>query len=64
MYSLCMENMSDTQREAWIDRRVQRALSTDSRYVNAENAEEQADAEAAITREAEVALARLSGAAE
>jgi hypothetical protein len=37
--------------EAAIDAMVQRQLAVDPRYRNAENAEEQAEAEAAIERE-------------
>lgn len=58
-----MEHTSESQREAWIDRRVQRALSTDGGYRNAENAEEQTEAEERITREAEAAWTRRTGAA-
>lgn len=54
--------MSDTQREAWIDRRVQRALRTDSRSIYAANATEEASAEADITAEAEAAADELFGA--
>ena len=45
--------------EAALDRIVQSRLRTDRRYLNAANAEEQAEAEAAIEREAIRAVARL-----
>lgn len=59
---MCMENTGDTQREAWIDRRVQRALRTDSRSIYAANATEEASAEADTTAEAEAAADELFGA--
>jgi hypothetical protein len=43
----------DVDIERAVDSRVQRRLSTDPRYRNAENAEEQSAAEEAITREVE-----------
>jgi len=42
---------NEAQYEAAIAAIVQRRLATDPRYRNAENAEEQAEAEAAIERE-------------
>lgn len=41
--------MNDSQYEEVIDRRVQRLLSSDAAYRNAENAEQQAEREAEIT---------------
>jgi len=49
--------VSEAVFEKMLDLRVQRALMRDSRYRNAENAMEQADAEATIERECEDALA-------
>lgn len=43
--------MTDAEYERLVDARVQRALATDPRYRNAENAEEQAEAEREIERE-------------
>lgn len=51
--------MTDSEYERLVDARVQRALKTDPRYVNAENAEEQAEAEEAITAEAEATLCAM-----
>ena len=49
--------MDDTDRERIIDRRVMSRLATDAAYRNAENAEEQAEREAEITRQEEERLA-------
>lgn len=50
--------MNDADREAIIDRAVQRRLATDSAYRNAEDAEQQAEREAEIVRQEEEALDR------
>jgi hypothetical protein len=46
-----MNTNSESDLERAIDARVQRRLQTDPRYRNAENAEDQAEAEAAIEAE-------------
>ena len=48
--------MDDVTYERVVDARVQRRLASDSRYRNAESAEEQAQAEEAITREVEAEI--------
>lgn len=48
--------MTESEREAIIDRRVQRRLATDRAYLNAENAEEQAAREQEITDEEDALL--------
>jgi hypothetical protein len=48
--------MNEAEYERLVDARVQRRLSADSRYMNAENAEEQAQAEEAITAEVEAEI--------
>lgn len=45
--------LSDSDREQILDRMVQRRLATDRAYLNAENAEQQAEREAEIEVEAE-----------
>jgi hypothetical protein len=45
--------MNEAEREAEIDRRVQRRLRSDAAYRNAEDAEAQSEREAVITREEE-----------
>jgi hypothetical protein len=48
--------MTEAQREALIDRRVQRRLATDNAYRYAENAEEQAQREDEIAAEEDARL--------
>ena len=48
--------MNESDIERIIDRAVQRQLAVDPRYINAENAEEQAEAEEQIEREVEQRL--------
>lgn len=48
-----MTRITEAEAEQIIDRRVMRALDTDRAYRNAENAEEQAAREAAITERIE-----------
>jgi hypothetical protein len=50
--------LTDADYERIVDRAVQRRLSTDSAYLNAENGEQQAAREEEITREVEEALRR------
>jgi len=48
--------MDDVTRERALDAMVMRRLRTDRRYLNAENADEQAEAEEVITAECEAEL--------
>lgn len=48
--------MTDSEREAILDRRIQKRLATDNAYRNAENADEQAKREDEITRQEERSL--------
>lgn len=52
--------LTEAQLEAAIDREVIRRLATDRAYLNAENAEQQAEREAAITRDVERRLGASS----
>jgi hypothetical protein len=45
--------MNDGEREKILDRRIMARLATDPAYKHAENAEQQAEREAEITREEE-----------
>lgn len=49
-------SLTESERERAIDRMVMRRLATDREYLNAENADQQAEREAAITAECEAAL--------
>ena len=51
-------NITEAQAERIIDSRVMRRLNTDRAYLNAENAEDQANREQTITDEEYAAVAR------
>ena len=50
--------MNDAEREAYLDRVIQRRLATDRAYLNAENAEEQAEREDEIRH---IRMCRMNG---
>ena len=48
--------ITESMFESWLDSMIMRELRTDPRYVYAENAEEQSEAEEAISNECEARL--------